>query len=117
VTVQEEAAFYLRRAIAELTDLEPERRASLRAALQALTARTVDPPPPSRRRAYGDQLSPREREVVRLVAAGHSNKTIGELLTLSVRTVDRHLESARRKLAVHSRTALVLKAIEQGLEL
>jgi DNA-binding CsgD family transcriptional regulator len=60
------------------------------------------------RRGYGDDLSPRELEVARLVGRGMTNRTIAETLFLSPRTVDRHLSSAMRKLGVGSRTTLAL---------
>ncbi|TDD95410.1 ATP-binding protein [Jiangella asiatica] len=60
------------------------------------------------RRGYGDQLSPRELEVARLVAQGLTNRQVAETLFLSPRTVDRHLSAAMRKLAVTSRTALAV---------
>ena len=55
------------------------------------------------RRGYGSELSPREREVVRLVAQGKTNRDIAELLFLSKRTVDSHVATAMRKLGVRSR--------------
>jgi DNA-binding CsgD family transcriptional regulator len=67
------------------------------------------------RRSYGDALSPRELDVVQLLVSGLSNKEIGELLVLSPKTVARHLDSARRKLSVSSRTALAVKAVEAGI--
>lgn len=67
------------------------------------------------RRGYGDQLSPRELEVVRLVARGLTNRQAAEVLFLSPRTIDRHLSTAMRKLDVPSRTALALAAAEAGL--
>jgi predicted ATPase/DNA-binding CsgD family transcriptional regulator len=48
-------------------------------------------------------LTPREREVLRLVAEGLSNREIGQQLVLSVRTVERHIENIYGKLGVHSR--------------
>ncbi len=62
------------------------------------------------RRGYGDQLSPREQEVARLVAQGLTNRQVAEALFLSPRTVDRHLSAAMRKLGVSSRTALAVAA-------
>lgn len=50
------------------------------------------------------QLSPREAEVLRLVAAGCSNTAVAERLVLSVRTVERHLFNIYRKLGVRGRT-------------
>lgn len=67
------------------------------------------------RRGYGDQLSPRELEVVRLVAQGMTNKQAAERLFLSRRTVEGHVTSAMRKLDVTSRTALAVAATEAGV--
>ena len=67
------------------------------------------------RRGYGDQLSPREVEVVRLVSRGDTNRQVAEALYLSPRTVDRHLSRAMHKLGVSSRTALAVAAGEAGL--
>ncbi|MFF9899381.1 ATP-binding protein [Streptomyces longispororuber] len=62
-------------------------------------------PLPSRRgrRGYGDRLSPRESEVARLVALGHTNREIAEVLFLSPRTVEQHVAKVLRKLHVGSR--------------
>lgn len=67
------------------------------------------------RRSYGDDLSPRELDVVSLLVSGLTNKEIGKLLVLSPKTIARHLDSARRKLGVTSRTALAVKAVEAGI--
>jgi DNA-binding CsgD family transcriptional regulator/tetratricopeptide (TPR) repeat protein len=69
----------------------------------------------SGRRAYGAELSPRERDVVRLVAQGRTNRQIGDELVLSSKTVANHVATARRKLAASSRTALAVAAIAAGL--
>ena len=58
------------------------------------------------RRGYGADLSPREREVVRLVRNGLTNREIAETLFLSSRTVEAHVARALRKLGVPSRRAL-----------
>jgi DNA-binding CsgD family transcriptional regulator/tetratricopeptide (TPR) repeat protein len=58
------------------------------------------------RKGYGTRLSPREQEVVRLAAAGHSNREIAETLVLSQRTVESHVARALRKLGVESRHGL-----------
>jgi DNA-binding NarL/FixJ family response regulator len=67
------------------------------------------------RRGYGDRLSPRELEVVRLVVTGLTNREIAEALQRSPKTVDTQLNSAMRKLGVSSRTALAVNAVEAGL--
>jgi DNA-binding CsgD family transcriptional regulator/tetratricopeptide (TPR) repeat protein len=67
------------------------------------------------RRGYGDQLSPREREVVRLVATGRTNREIARQLSKAPGTVAEQLRSAMRKLGVSSRTALAVRAIEAGI--
>lgn len=60
-------------------------------------------------------LSPRELEVLRLVAAGHSNTDIASALVLSEKTVARHLSNIFAKLDVTSRTAAAAFAYEHGL--
>lgn len=62
-----------------------------------------------RRRGYGNQLSPREREVVELVAAGYTNRQVAHTLSRSPSTVAKQLSSAMRKLGVTSRTALAVR--------
>jgi DNA-binding NarL/FixJ family response regulator len=60
-------------------------------------------------------LSPREREVVRLVAAGHSSKMIARVLAISPQTVDTHRRRLMRKLDLHSATEVVRYAVQSGL--
>lgn len=67
---------------------------------------TVPAPYRGGRRGYGDALSPREEEVARLVAAGHTNKEIAAVLFLSASTVKKHVGGAMRKLGVGSRRAV-----------
>ncbi|WP_327146745.1 response regulator transcription factor [Nocardia sp. NBC_01327] len=59
-------------------------------------------------------LSPREIEVLRLVADGHSNREIGRRLFLSETTVKSHLVHIYAKLGVKSRTSAVARARERG---
>ena len=70
---------------------------------------------PSRqgRRGYGNSLSPREREVARLLAAGHTNNEIAETLFLSPRTVEQHASRVLRKLNVASRREIRTAALER----
>jgi two-component system response regulator NreC len=62
-----------------------------------------------------DDLTPREREVLTLIAEGLSNAEIGKKLVISVKTVDRHRENIMRKLNLHSRIDLVKYALRIGL--
>lgn len=61
-----------------------------------------------------EQLSPREREVVRLIARGRTNKEIAKRLSISVRTVERHRSSIMNKLGLQNRAELVAYAVQQG---
>ncbi len=61
-----------------------------------------------------DDLSEREVEVLRLIALGHTNTEIGELLYLSVRTIESHRSHIQQKLRRSSRAELVRYAIEHG---
>ena len=58
--------------------------------------------------------SDRESEVLRLIAAGYSNKEIASRLTLSVKTVEAHKANAMRKLGLNGRIDIVKYAILQG---
>lgn len=60
-------------------------------------------------------LTPREREVLKLVAEGRTNREIADLLCLSVKTVESHRGSLMAKLEVHDRTELVKYAMKAGL--
>jgi ATP/maltotriose-dependent transcriptional regulator MalT len=60
-------------------------------------------------------LSPRELEVLRLVAAGRSNHMIGAALAISERTVERHVSNIFTKLGVGSRTAAAAYAFKHGI--
>lgn len=62
------------------------------------------------RRGYGDELSPREREVASMLAAGRTNREIAEGLFLSPRTVEQHVTRVLRKLGVRSRTEVTERA-------
>jgi DNA-binding NarL/FixJ family response regulator len=64
--------------------------------------------------APSSALSEREREVVRYVAHGYSNKEIASKLDVSVKTVETYRYRATEKLGLHSRADLVRYAIDQG---
>ena len=61
------------------------------------------------------RLTPREQEVLELLAMGHTNGQIAERLCISVRTVETHRANIQHKLGVSSRSDLVLYALENGL--
>ena len=61
----------------------------------------------------GDALTPREREVLALIAEGLSSRDIGERLSMGVRTVETHRTNLRRKLDLGSPAALVRYAVER----
>ncbi|MFI5488508.1 LuxR C-terminal-related transcriptional regulator [Micromonospora echinaurantiaca] len=67
------------------------------------------------RPSYGNQLSPRELEVARLLVGGRTNRQIADALVVSTQTVASQLKSAMRKLRVTSRTALAIRVVELGL--
>src|SRR4029453_2457545 len=60
-------------------------------------------------------LTGREREVVRLVALGHTNREIAEILFLSIRTVETHRARIQKRLGLASRAGLVRWALDEGL--
>lgn len=60
-------------------------------------------------------LTPREAEVLALVARGHSNQEIADALVLSIRTVHRHVENVYGRLGIHNRAEAALKAVDLGL--
>jgi DNA-binding CsgD family transcriptional regulator len=63
----------------------------------------------------GPQLSPREKEIVRMVSHGYPNKTIAAVLEISTWTVSTHLRRIFAKLGVRTRAAMVARALESGL--
>jgi DNA-binding NarL/FixJ family response regulator len=110
------AAGYVLKSVAD-RDLLEACRATVRgepflypAAIQALIRDHVE-------RASGapDPLSPRELEVLKLVAEGHTSREIAELLVISEKTVERHRGHLLVKLGLRDRVALTRYAIRRGL--
>lgn len=62
-----------------------------------------------------DGLSPREREVLQLIAEGHTNKQIAEILSISIKTVQAHRNSLMQKLDLHDRGELIKYAIQKKI--
>lgn len=79
---------------------------------EALLAHYLSPPqeagPP-------EVLTPREKEIIQLIAEGHSNRTVGEMLHISVKTVEAHRAAAMSKLHISSTASLVRYAIRNKL--
>jgi NarL family two-component system response regulator LiaR len=73
-----------------------------------------DPPPPHRDDVIG-QLTRREREVLELIAVGHSNKRIARELGVAEKTVKTHVGHLLAKLGVADRTQAALLAVQSGL--
>jgi DNA-binding NarL/FixJ family response regulator len=80
--------------------------ALMRGHLQRL--RRGETPPPN-------VLTPREDEVLKLIAEGHSSKSIADILTISVKTVEHHRANILQKLEMRDRTELTRYAIRVGL--
>jgi DNA-binding NarL/FixJ family response regulator len=81
----------------------------------ALGARLVLADAEAQRREAEDPLSEREREVLRLLALGHTNQEIAKLLYISTRTAETHRAHIMQKLRLSSRAELVRYALAQGL--
>jgi DNA-binding NarL/FixJ family response regulator len=65
--------------------------------------------------AQSGALSPRESEVVKLIAEGHTSREIAGLLSISEHTVERHRANILEKLGLRDRVALTLYAVRRGL--
>lgn len=76
--------------------------------VRCVLARTHNPP------ADALHLSPREREVARMIAKGYPNKVVASVLEISVWTVSTHLRRIFAKLGVTSRAAMVTKMFKSG---
>jgi two-component system response regulator NreC len=81
----------------------------------ALGARMVAAEAAERAAAEADPLSEREREVLRLLALGHTNQEISKLLFISVRTAETHRAHIMQKLRISTRAELVRYALAHGL--
>ena len=80
-----------------------------------LGARLVSADAEAERLAEEDPLSEREREVLRLLALGHTNQEIAKMLYISVRTAETHRAHIMQKLRLQTRADLVAYALERGL--
>jgi len=62
-----------------------------------------------------EQLTDRERDVLKLVAEGHTTKEVADILVVSPRTVEGHKTNFMAKLGIHNRTELVKYALRKGI--
>ncbi|CAN5173677.1 response regulator transcription factor [soil metagenome] len=81
----------------------------------ALGARLVAADAEERKRTEQDPLSDRERDILRLLALGHTNQEIASQLFISVRTAETHRAHIMQKLQITTRAELVRYALGQGL--
>ncbi len=72
-------------------------------------------PPDAAAANVADLLTPREREVLQLVAEGHTNSAIADILSISVKTVEKHRANLMSKLEVNDLASLIREGIKRGL--
>ncbi len=98
----------LRSALRGCTYLSPE--------VSGLVVRQfLDPNSADLPRSHLDQLTKRERSILRLIAEGHTNRSAATALHLSHKTVEKHRASVMHKLGLSSAAELVMLAVEAGL--
>ena len=83
--------------------------------MRQLGIRSIPAGPRTATRAHPLGLTRREREVLELICAGHSNAEIAATLVLSTRTVDHHVSAVLAKLGAPSRSAAAAHAARLGL--
>jgi DNA-binding NarL/FixJ family response regulator len=62
-----------------------------------------------------DKVTQRERQILKLIAEGHTNKSMSDYLCISVKTVEKHRANLMKKLDLHSVSALTTYALEKGI--
>jgi DNA-binding NarL/FixJ family response regulator len=67
-----------------------------------------------KRRTPGETLTPREREVLKLIAEGYKNRDIADYLCISPKTVEKHRDNLMKKLDLHNTAALTAYAMDRG---
>lgn len=75
----------------------------------------LEPHSPNSHPTSWDALTLREREVIKLIAEGNTNKVIARLLSISVKTVEKHRGNLMKKLGLHSASKITAYAIEHRL--
>ena len=102
-------SFTARQTFARLTGVDDKRE--LMGAHKALS-RKVQPPDV---KIDADLLTPRQRDILRLVSLGHTNREIADVLEISVRTVEVHRFNLMRRLNVRNVAQLFRRALQLGL--
>ncbi len=75
----------------------------------------LDQPEAAEAEIFYDRLGDREKQVLKLIAEGHTTQEIADMLSLSIKTVMTHRTNIMEKLGFHNRTELVKYAIRKGL--
>lgn len=70
---------------------------------------------PQHEKATAELLTPRQREILRLVSIGHTNREIADVLEISVRTVEVHRFNLMRRLNVRNVAQLLRRSLQLGL--
>src|SRR5690606_41319813 len=100
---------------AELSDYNGSCYRSPEISLVVLSDFTSDRASTSREAIPLGELTFREREVLKLIAEGHTNNAIAELLHISLRTVQKHRTNLMDKLNIHNIAGLTRTAVKYGL--
>lgn len=106
-SVADELALAIRAVRAGRAYISPTVSDSFRKRMRELERETVPAGPE-------ELLTPREEDVLELIAAGHTNGDIGELLGISKKTVEKHRGRLMKKLEAHNLASLMRNAIQQG---
>jgi DNA-binding NarL/FixJ family response regulator len=105
----------VRRTLSGESPLNQELAAQLLRRLAEEKKQAPDPEPRKPRNSLRDPLTPREAEVLQVLASGRTNQQIAQTLVISRGTVKVHVEHIIRKLGVSDRTQAAVRAIELGL--
>lgn len=108
----EELAFALRSVARGDFYLSPE---ISRSVMEDYLARLEEMPGERQELPVFDRLTPRQREILQLIAEGHTTRAISALLNLSLKTVETHRTELMRRLDIHDIAGLVRYAIRTGL--
>ncbi len=81
----------------------------------SILASLLAPRSPAEEQSPFERLSPREKQVLKLIAEGNTNNAIARIMKISVKTVEKHRTSLMAKLDVHATAGLVRVALKYGL--